>query len=109
MTKPSLRRLLLLLVLHSTIASFGRRGSDSPVKKDLPPAAAGHWSSTGFSGLDHETHERKIQDVKRVKKTSSTSTKAAQDIHHDHPDYHFLEHHPYASGVFTLDPTLGFI
>jgi hypothetical protein len=102
MTK-SLLCLLVLLVLPSSFASFGRRGSDSPVKKAVPPA--GHWSSTGFSGLDHETHESKIKEVKRVKKTSTTSTKTIEDM--DHPDKHLLERHPYASGVFTLDPNLG--
>jgi hypothetical protein len=101
MTKPSL--LLVILVLPSSVASFGRRGSDSPVKKDVPPA--GHWSSTGFGGLGHDTHKCKIKEVKRVKKTSSTSTKTIEDM--DHPGKHLLECHPYASGVFTLDPTLG--
>jgi hypothetical protein len=86
------------------VASFGRRGSDFAVKKDVPPA--GHWSSTGCGGHAHdETQDCKIKEVKRVKKTSSTSTKAIEDI--DNPDRTFRGRHPYASGVFTLEPALG--
>ena len=34
--------------------------------------------------------------------SASTDRKSTQDI--DHPSRAFLEHHPYASGVFTMDP-----
>ncbi len=90
-------------MLPSSVASFGRRGSDSPVKKDLPPA--GHWSSTGSGGHAHDTQECKFKEVKRVKKTPSTSAKAIEDI--ANPERTFRGRHPYASGVFTLEPTLG--
>jgi hypothetical protein len=109
MTKPSLLSLLALLVLPRSIESFGRRGADSVVQKD--PSSAEHMSFTGCSGLDQEDHEapeckiQVVKHVKNVKKTTFTSTKAIDDI--DQPDRAFMEHHPYASGVFTIDATLG--
>jgi len=53
--------------------------------------------------LNHEQVEEGKDMAKDVRPVSaSTDRKSTQDI--DHPSRAFLEHHPYASGVFTMDP-----
>ena len=108
--------ILLFLLPRPVRSAFGRRGSDAPgIAKpskhhgDPEPAAAsphysGHWSSTGSEGLDHTT----VDPVKATSRRPSAPGK--NDEHPSTPDkvpYIFGERHPYASGVFTLDPTFG--
>jgi hypothetical protein len=98
-------------------SAFGRRGSDPPAgfakpsQKQGHPVAAlphhhigGHWSSTGSEGLDHTT-------VEPVKATSRRPAAPGKDEDHksspEQVPYVVGERHPYASGVFTLDPTFG--
>ena len=88
---------LIALLLPLPAASW-RRGSVDP--KSPPPEAKGHhrsWSSTGTQGLDHS-------EIMQVKTITKPPTKTDEKDTEDHPDRAFLEHHPIASGAFTLDP-----
>lgn len=88
---------ILLFLLPRPVHGFGRRGppaSEPDVTKNVDK---GRWSSTGARGLDRTAPIE-------TKETVKASRKSPDDI--DHPDRAFLEHHPYASGVFTMDPNL---
>jgi len=89
-------KVTLVFALLPNLAVSWRRGS---VDSKTPPEAKGHrsWSSTGTQGLDHS----EIMQVKTI--TKPTLQKEEKDTD-DHPDRAFLEHHPIASGAFTLDP-----
>jgi hypothetical protein len=67
---------------------------------------SGHWSSTGSEGLDHTT----VDPVKATSRRPS-SARGKEEEHPSSPDkvvpYVVGERHPYASGVFTLDPAFG--
>jgi hypothetical protein len=112
MTVPSLVTLLstvCVLLILSSVDSFGRRGSEATDigSKSAAKNQHSHWSSTGSKGFGRDTPQdaKKVEEVNIVAKP--TTAKALQDI--DHPDRAFLEHHPYASGVFAIDSTVGIV
>lgn len=87
---------LLLLLPRPVLTGYSRRGGVSPPSSTITSQQHQHWSSTGSQGLDHKTEEVKPVAVKR------SSTKSPEDI--DHPSRAFIEHHPYASGTFSMEP-----
>jgi hypothetical protein len=99
---------LLFTMFRPVQGAFGRRGSSEIAKvlpsKTAPSAWGGGWSSTGMQGLDH-TDKYNDVDMDMDKVLSVASRK----IPRIHPDIDYtqdtlLEHHPYASGSFTLHP-----
>jgi len=79
-------------MIRPVIAGFGR----TPEAALKPTTSSGkrhrrHWSSTGMDGLDHS------QKTAAVSKVKVSSRPKKEEDHH-------LEHHPFASGVFTIDP-----
>lgn len=85
---------ILLFLFPRPVRGFGRRGSSNAAEaKPKSIAREEHWSSTGSRGLDHNAPEdEKVLPVKN---------KSPDDI--DHPYRAWFEHHPYGSGVFTMD------
>jgi len=101
--------LFLLFPIRPVSTLFGRRsGAAATVQQQVPPQQQQetvHWSSTGASGLDHRAVKvvnSKNNNSKKKKSPSNPQRRRVDDI--DHPSRAFLEHHPYASGVFALDP-----
>ena len=86
--------LLISSLTHSVLAGFGKTPDLA-----LKPYAGRRrkWSSTGMEGLDHSVSE--VAEVKIVNQTKKDALGPSKS-ERQHP----LEHHPFASGVFTMDP-----
>lgn len=82
--------LFAVLFMCPAAAGFGKSPNTALVKK-----SSCRWSSTGVQGLDHNN----VQEVNVV-----NSVKDAAPTKPSNHDDAFLEHHPYASGSFTIDP-----
>lgn len=100
-------------------SSFGRRGSSqsSPSSSWGRRGSSSSSSSSGLQGLDHSGGRADDTDLEAVVPVKAVSSKrrvvSGQEEAVPSPspasdgDPWGLEHHPYASGVFTLDPTFG--
>jgi len=88
--------ILLFSYFRSIQGRFGRRGTTALVDKAALVNKAPRWSSTGSQGLDHENHELKDKEVRPVASKKKPCKNSPEDT--------LLEHHPYGSGVFSLDP-----
>ena len=87
---------LLLLLPHPVYGAFGRRGAPTTPLEEVTVVPEGwSWSSTGMQGLDHSAPDKK-----------SSAKKVLQVKRRKIRDPARLEHHPYASGAFTLKPQL---
>ena len=92
--------LLLLFMCFRPVQGFGRRGSSSVSRVDpIADKERWSWSSTGVRGLDH-SEKKDEEESKMMERVVAVKRKSRR-----RPDSTLLEHHPYASGVFTLDPS----
>jgi hypothetical protein len=82
--------LLAALLINPALAGFGKTPDTALTKK----SNRRQWSSTGMQGLDHNY----LQELTAVQSAKKSPNKKQE--HHDA----FLEHHPYASGSFTIVP-----
>lgn len=88
--------LLLLstaLLTNPASAGFGKTPDRALTKKPVSSPRR-RWSSTGVQGLSHENMDE-VVTVKAIKK------KIPQDDKSKEEGDAFLEHHPFASGVFS--------
>ena len=94
--------LLLSSFSYQTVqGGYYRRGSSALVPKTKLPEdkeKTPHWSSTGMQGLDQGMEEDERLNTIPVSKKRTRKVDLATD-----PKATVLEHHPFASGVFTLD------
>lgn len=91
-----MRSIIFELLLFSLLVRpvlCGRRGIPEALPTSSLSKEGLKWSGTGVQGLDHSPKSPigKNKMVERV-------------IRVHHHNRHMLENHPYASGVFTLDP-----
>jgi hypothetical protein len=95
--------LLLSSFCYQTVqGGYFRRGSAALGPKTKLPEATGktlHWSSTGMQGLDQGVEEHEQLNAIPVSKKRTRKVDLATD-----PSATLLEHHPFGSGVFTLNP-----
>jgi hypothetical protein len=82
-----------VLLIHSAEAGFGKTPDIALVTKAKSRC---RFSVTGMQGLDHNYVQEVVVAVKPEKETDLKKQ--------SHRDEAFLEHHPYASGLFTIDP-----
>ena len=87
--------LLMLSLTHAALAGFGKT-PDLALKPNT--GRRRKWSSTGMEGLDHSVTGEvgEVKRVNQVKKNALATTK--------NESRHPFEHHPFASGAFTVDP-----
>ena len=85
--------LLMLSLTHAALAGFGKTPDLA-----LKPIAGRRrkWSSTGMQGLDHSV-TGEVAEVKLVNQVK-------RDALSKNESHHRFEHHPFASGAFTIDP-----
>jgi hypothetical protein len=122
MTNVVLSLAILFFFLPRQVqGAFGRRGSSEPPLALPQKAAAGrssppHWSSTGSEGLDHTAVAPVRATAFRRAPPAAAAPRSKQGAipedggppqEDQHVPYAVGERHPYASGVFTIDPTFG--
>jgi len=109
---PFLVVLLLLFLFPRPCQT--RRGQHFEQATKTSTFGSRGWSSSGAQGMEQQYVNHPLKSVEEVVVVSHTTQnpklmavpayaneKDNENI--DHPSRAFLEHHPYASGVFTFD------
>lgn len=86
--------LCLAVLTHDYIVEAGFGKTPDPALSKEPLSPRRRWSSTGLPGMQgsHENMEE-VTTVKVIKKAPQGGKSKEEEA--------FLEHHPYASGVFA--------